>query len=481
TTLKHLEEQMQYSNLKERLQDDEWVGIYLDLTEQQYWFDPVEGVRHILPFMIASAIYRRDINVDALAIGQFFEQQVRQPYRDWWTWAIQSLVYSTNRNPSTEELTGLEKLAKLAEERCPPFPIVLPDFRNELEAALWWRMGESHRGRDDYKAMEWFERALSRLDKEIELREAAAEACYEVGKGLGQERKYTESIRFLNRAIELNSDYTWAYIVRGLTYYEDLKEYQRAIADYNRAIELDPSNAAGYNNRGLVYDNLKQYDQAIADYDRSIELEPFRVGAYYNRGIAYRDLKEYQRAIADYNRAIELDHTYVQAYYSRGYAYLLLKNVPQAKNNYTQSYELDATNMHAAWMAEWVGMSKRRPGMEKVMRLEAIVAINPEHYVAYVCRGVALGIGGNVKEGMEEVKKAIPLDPQKWDAYFWKGMLIAYYYRGLHHAQEAMDMIERSLAAGLPPVLLTPLYWLEKDIPNLFVQYARPLLLRYDV
>ena len=397
--------------MKERFQDDEWVGIYLDLTEQQYWLDPVEGIRHILPFMIAASIYHRDINADTSAIGQFFEQQVRRPYRDWWTWANRSLAYMTSRNPSPEELNGLEELANLAKEHCPTFPLLLPDCRKELEAALWWRLGESHRGRDENKAVEWFERALSRLNKEIELREATAEVYYEIAIGLLEERKYTESIRFLNRAIELKPD-------------------------YNRV--------------------------------------------YFARGIAYGNLKEYQRAIADYERAIELDPSYVAGYLGLALAYLWLRNVPQARVNYIRSYELDSTDVKAAWMAEWVGMSKLRPGIEEAMRLEAIAAIEPKNHVAYVCRGVALGLEGKVKEGLKEVEKAIPLAPQEWDAYFWKGMLLAY-YRRLPHADEVMSMIEQSLQTGLPPQLLTPLYWLEKDLPDLFVKYARPLLLRYVV
>jgi tetratricopeptide (TPR) repeat protein len=452
TVLKDLEEQLQYSILKERLQDDEWVGVYLDLTEQQFWIDPVEGVRYALPFMIAAAIYRRDINEDTSAIGQFFEWQVRQPYRDWWTWATQSLVYTTSHDPGPEELTGLEELAKLANERCPTFSRPLPDFRKELEAALWWRLGESHRGEDENKALEWYERALSRLDNEIELREAATNACYEVSMGLYDERKYTECIRLLNRAVELKSDYTTAYILRGIAY-RKLKEYGRAIQDYDRAIELDRTYASAY------YSHI----------------------AYNARGNAYRKLKEYERAIQDHDRAIELDRSYASAYYNRGLAYLWLKKVSQARDNYIQSYELDSTGVNAAWMAEWVGMSKQRPGIEEVVRLEAIAALDPERYVAYVCRGVALGLGGKVKEGLEEVEKAFPLNPQEWDAYFWRGMLLAYYYRGQLHIEEAMTMIEQSLTVGLPPQLLIPLYWLEKDLPDLFVKYARTLLLRYDV
>jgi tetratricopeptide (TPR) repeat protein len=446
TALKHLEEQLQYSTLRERLQDDEWAGIYLDLAEQQFWLDPVEGVRYALPFMIAAAIYRRDINKDVSVIGEFFEQQIRQPYHEWWNWAIEGLIYTTSRNPLPKERGGLEALVKLADQRCPTFPQPIPDYRKELEAALRWRLGESYQGEDDNKALEWYEQALARLDKETELREASAEVCYEVGKRLYNEKKYIESIPYLKRAIELKPDYAWAYIVRGLAY-AGLKEYQRAIADYDRAIKLDPDYALAYNNRGSTY----------------------------------RELKEYQRAFQDYDRAIELDPIDALAYNNRGQAYLWLKNVPQARDNYTQSYELVSTDVNAAWMAEWVGMSKQRPGMEEAVRLEAIAAIDPEHYVAYVCRGVALGVRGKVKEGLEEVEKAIPLEPHEWDAYFWKGMLLAYYYLRQPRLEEVMTMIEQSLAVGLPPQLLTPLYWFEKDIPDLFVEHARSLLLRYDI
>ena len=60
-------------------------------------------------------------------------------------------------------------------------------------------------------------------------------------------------------------------------------------------------------------------------------------------------------------------------------------------------------------------------------------------------------------------------------------MLCAYYYPGRY--QIAIEAIEKSLIVGegLPPVLLTPLYWLERDRPDFFHQFARPLLKKYDM
>src|SRR2546421_488408 len=169
-----MEESRQYRSLRDRLEDEEWVEAYLDLIEQQFWLDAAEGVRFCLPFTFAAAIYLRHANGDAIQVGEFFQSEVKQPYRNWWRWAANSLIYATSNNPSPEVLNGLEELAKLASQRCPTFPQPLPDYRMELEAALWWRLGEAYRGKEDEKALEWYEKALSRLSQLVELREDAA-------------------------------------------------------------------------------------------------------------------------------------------------------------------------------------------------------------------------------------------------------------------------------------------------------------------
>jgi tetratricopeptide (TPR) repeat protein len=69
--------------------------------------------------------------------------------------------------------------------------------------------------------------------------------------------------------------------------YNSKKQYDRAIADCTRAIELDPKYAAGYVNRGNGYARKKQYDRAIADFSQAIKLNPELWQYYYNRGKVY--------------------------------------------------------------------------------------------------------------------------------------------------------------------------------------------------
>jgi tetratricopeptide (TPR) repeat protein len=87
---------------------------------------------------------------------------------------------------------------------------------------------------------------------------------------------------------------------------DELQQFDRAIADYNKAIELDPRYAAAYNNRGYVYRQKGELDRAIADYSKAIELDPNDFRAYNNRGHAYRQKGELDRAITDFNKTIAL-------------------------------------------------------------------------------------------------------------------------------------------------------------------------------
>ena len=107
---------------------------------------------------------------------------------------------------------------------------------------------------------------------------------------------------------------------RGVAY-EDKGDYDRAIADYDQAIRLEPDYASAFNNRGVAYRLKSDYDRAIRDYDQAIRLKPDYALAFNNRGYAYRQKGEYDHAIRDYDQAIRLKPDYVDAY--NGKAWLL--------------------------------------------------------------------------------------------------------------------------------------------------------------
>jgi len=69
-----------------------------------------------------------------------------------------------------------------------------------------------------------------------------------------------------------------------------------------------------YNNRGITFVEKGQYDEAISDFNKAIEINSKYDKAYNNRGITYRLKGQYDRAISDFNKAIEINPTDAQAY-----------------------------------------------------------------------------------------------------------------------------------------------------------------------
>lgn len=191
---------------------------------------------------------------------------------------------------------------------------------------------------------------------------------------------YQQSIIYFTKSIELDPTDAYAYYNRGIAYYE-LKWYENAIADYENAIELDPNNAAAYNNRGITYNELKQYTKAIADYNKAIALDPKNTAAYNNRGWAYNQLKQYEKAIADCNKAIELDSNSAYAYNSRGWAYNQLKQYEKAIADCNKAIELDRNYANAYDSRGAVYYSLKQYD-KAIANYKRAMELNPNHLFA---------------------------------------------------------------------------------------------------
>ena len=89
------------------------------------------------------------------------------------------------------------------------------------------------------------------------------------------------------------------YILRGNSYKND-GLYNRAIADYDTAVRLDPDLPASYNNRGVAYGKLGMHQRAIDDYDIAIRLNSNDFVAFKNRGNAHFYLGDFGAAARDF-------------------------------------------------------------------------------------------------------------------------------------------------------------------------------------
>ena len=175
------------------------------------------------------------------------------------------------------------------------------------------------------------------------------------GFAYGKKGDYDQAIADYDKALKLDPKYAAAYRNRGDAYEKKkdydraiadydraIADYDRAIADYDRAIRLKPKEAAAYKVRGDAYEKKGDYDQAIKDYDKALDLNPKYVAAYNNRGYAYDnrgDEGDYDRAIADYDKALELKPKNAVAYNNRGYAYRNRGYTYERKADYDQAID----------------------------------------------------------------------------------------------------------------------------------------------
>jgi len=95
-------------------------------------------------------------------------------------------------------------------------------------------------------------------------------------------------------------------------------EYDLAISEFNKSLEIYPLSAETYNNRGITYAKKGQYDLAISDFTKALKIRPNGAQQYYNRGIAYAIKGQFDIALLDLNKCLNLDPINAVAYDTRG-------------------------------------------------------------------------------------------------------------------------------------------------------------------
>jgi tetratricopeptide (TPR) repeat protein len=98
-------------------------------------------------------------------------------------------------------------------------------------------------------------------------------------------------------------------------------------------LERDPEVAAAYYNRGVSRMQLNQLEGALADFNKAIDINPKDPDAWNNRGLIYNRQGKPGDALSDFSRAIEIDDLYGKAYCNRGLVYLKLGRTAVAEED----------------------------------------------------------------------------------------------------------------------------------------------------
>lgn len=153
-----------------------------------------------------------------------------------------------------------------------------------------------------------------------------------------------EATRDIDKAIENSPGYGDFYFTRGMIS-NQRNNYRRALEDFNRAIDLEPSNLSIiYLNRGITRLNLNELQSALMDFEMAIDHNPQNIAAYNYRGmINYRN-NQYEAAIEDFNNVITISPTNDVAHYNRGMAFLRKGDTMEACADFHRACQLGNRN-----------------------------------------------------------------------------------------------------------------------------------------
>ena len=150
----------------------------------------------------------------------------------------------------------------------------------------------------------------------------------------GDDNKAPERVRSCTRVIEggklSQRDLASAYNWRGEAH-RILEQYEVALADYARSIELNPNSVYAFTNRAEVYRLQEKYELVIEEATHAISIDPAMNASWAIRGMAYEKLGDIEKARADFNKALSLPPKGADGPWGQDIARNHLKNLDEGK------------------------------------------------------------------------------------------------------------------------------------------------------
>jgi tetratricopeptide (TPR) repeat protein len=263
------------------------------------------------------------------------------------------------------------------------------------------------------------------------------------GEGHFNKHEDDEAIADYTRAIVLDPNYALAYRGRGRVLGRK-GELNGAILDFNEALRLDPNAAIVYSDRGVAWRMKGEFDRAFADFDAAIRLDPKYAAAYHNRGYAW-DLKgDYDRAIADYGEAIRLNPKDAIAYNNRGHSWQHKNDLERAIADYTGAIQADP-KYSLAYRNRGSAYNRKGDFDHAIPDFDQLIGLNPKDIAAFVERGNAWRGKHDIDRAMADYENAIRIDPNN-----------ALAHRSRGQAFEEKGDVDRALADYSEAIRINP-------------------------
>ncbi|MBV8840253.1 MAG: tetratricopeptide repeat protein [Alphaproteobacteria bacterium] len=238
-------------------------------------------------------------------------------------------------------------------------------------------------------------------------------------------------------AIQLNVAFAPAFELRA----DILRQNQQcelAIADYDRAIELAPTNPTALISRALCHNAQHKSDAAVADLDQAIKRDPENKGgfaalAWSVKAQLAREKNDLQQALASYGEAIRLDPGKAAFYLERADVWLANQDAEHAVGDLDEAVKRDPANAGGYAVSALIAKSRVRASKgdlgAAIAALDAAAALTPQRAAVYLERAALLLRKDDEEGALADFDRAIKAEPKSADTYNARGNYLQSRYK----------------------------------------------------
>ncbi|HUP82333.1 MAG TPA: tetratricopeptide repeat protein [Pirellula sp.] len=238
---------------------------------------------------------------------------------------------------------------------------------------------------------------------------------YLLGTLANQVGKNDVAIQFLQRALELKSDYVVAHHNLGVAF-KDLGQLEDAVPCFRRAIKLKPDFAEAHNNLGLALVDQGETEQAVECYRLALNWKPKFSEAMNNLGIALMNLGDLGEAVDCFRCVLEWQPGFAEAQNNLGIAFKGLGKIDDAILCYRLALEVQP-NFAEANVNLGSALNDSGKLEEAVACYRRAIELRPDFYDAYFNYGNTLQAQGRLDEAVSRYRSAIELKPELFIAH----------------------------------------------------------------
>jgi lipoprotein NlpI len=252
----------------------------------------------------------------------------------------------------------------------------------------------------------------------------ASPACAQVDRKkcmlpiVSSEERIAACTLIIEAAKSPKTELAWAYRSRAHQYFRN-RDFDRAIADYSRVIQLYPDDRYAYVSRGAANCRNGNFDEAIADYGRAIDLDPNDGFAYVGRAAVYVQKDDFEHALADYRRALEINPNDTRAYLSRGSAQSANGDIDRAIADFDQAIKISPTYKYA-YFQRGSSYADKSEFDRAIADFDEGIRLDPKDARAYRSRAMVNLRAGSLAKSLADLDQSQQLDPKDSYTALWR-------------------------------------------------------------